>query len=265
MTEHPLGGGNVAAGVVRVGDTVRKPAGFWTPAVDALLAHLRRAGFTGAPRPLGRDDQGRQVLEYVPGPMAMDQPQLDEAGLHRVGRMIRSLHDASADFLPPPGARAARAGQDGSMDALKDRLRGDLTAAMKARDEVRTRTLRMALTSLSREEVAGSSARELSDQEVIGVLTREAKRRREAAEAFAAAGRDEQAAAERAEGAILDTYLPAQLSDEEIAAMAAAVIAETGASGMAAMGQVMKALTPRIAGRADGARVAAEVRHQLAG
>jgi Phosphotransferase enzyme family len=105
MTEHPLGGGNVAAGVVRVGDTVRKPAGFWTPAVDALLTHVLRAGFTGAPRPLGRDDQGRQVLEYVPGPMAMDQPQLDEAGLHRVGQLIRSLHDASADFLPPPGAR----------------------------------------------------------------------------------------------------------------------------------------------------------------
>jgi uncharacterized protein len=142
------------------------------------------------------------------------------------------------------------------MASLKDRLRDDLTAAMKARDEVRTRTLRMALTSLSREEVAGSSARELSDQEVIGVLTREAKRRREAAEAFASAGREQQAAAERAEGAVLDAYL---------AAMAADVIAETGASGMAAMGQVMKALTPRVAGRAEGGRVAAEVRRQLAG
>ena len=151
------------------------------------------------------------------------------------------------------------------MAALKDQLRDDLTAAMKARDEVRTRTLRMALTSVSREEVAGSSARELTDQEVIAVLMREAKRRREAAEAFAAAGRDEQAAAERAEGAVLDAYLPAQLNDEELAAMAAAVIAETGASGMTAMGQVMKALTPRVAGRADGARVAAEVRRQLAG
>ena len=105
MTEHVLGGGNVAAGVVRVGDTVRKPAGFWTPAVDALLAHLRRAGFTGAPRPLGRDDRGRQVLEYVPGPVAMDQPWLDEAGLHRVGRLISELHDFSAGFSPPPGSR----------------------------------------------------------------------------------------------------------------------------------------------------------------
>ncbi len=151
------------------------------------------------------------------------------------------------------------------MAALKDRLRDDLTAAMKARDEVRTRTLRMALTSVTREEVAGSSARELSDDEVIRVITREAKRRREAAEAFAAAGRDEQAAAERAEGVILDAYLPAQLSDDEIATLVAAAIDETGASGMAAMGQVMKVLTPQVAGRADGARVAAEVRRRLAG
>jgi len=151
------------------------------------------------------------------------------------------------------------------MAALKDRLRGDLTAAMKARDQVRTRTLRMALTSVTQEEVAGASARELTDEEVVKVLTREAKRRREAAEAFAAAGRDEQAAAERAERAVLDAYLPAQLTDEEIAAIVAAVIAETGAAGMAAMGQVMKATTPRVAGRADGARVAAEVRRQLAG
>jgi uncharacterized protein YqeY len=151
------------------------------------------------------------------------------------------------------------------MAALKDRLRDDLTAAMKARDQVRTRTLRMALTSVTREEVAGSSARELSDDEVIRVLTREAKRRREAAEAFAAAGRDEQAAAERAEGVILDAYLPAQLSDDEIAALVDAAIDETGASGMAAMGQVMKVLTPQVAGRADGARVAAEVRRRLAG
>jgi uncharacterized protein len=150
------------------------------------------------------------------------------------------------------------------MTALKDRLRTDLTAAMKARDEVRTRTLRMALTSVSKEEVAGASARELTDDEVIGVLTKEAKRRREAADAFAAAGRDEQAAAERAEGVILNGYLPAQLSDEEISALVAEVIDETGASGMAAMGQVMKALTPRVAGRADGARVAAEVRRRLA-
>ena len=150
------------------------------------------------------------------------------------------------------------------MADLKDRLRGDLTAAMKARDEIRTRTLRMALTSVSKEEVAGSAARELTDDEVMKVLAKEAKRRREAAEAFAAAGRQEQAAAERAERAILDGYLPAQLDDDEIAALVAAAVEETGASGMAAMGQVMKAVTPRVAGRADGARVAAEVRRRLA-
>jgi Ser/Thr protein kinase RdoA (MazF antagonist) len=107
MTEYVLTGGNVAAGVVRVGDTVRKPAGFWTPAVEALLAFLEARGFSGAPRALGRDDQGRQVLEYVPGTMAIDQPPLDASGLHRVGRLIRDLHDASAGFEPPspPGAR----------------------------------------------------------------------------------------------------------------------------------------------------------------
>jgi uncharacterized protein len=151
------------------------------------------------------------------------------------------------------------------MAELKDRLRSDLTAAMKARDEIRTRTLRMVLTSVTQEEVAGSAARELSDDEVIRVLIREAKRRREAADAFAAAGRDVQAAAERAEGNVLAAYLPAQLSDEEIAAMVTAAIGETGASGMASMGQVMRTVTPRIGGRADGARVAAEVRRQLAG
>jgi uncharacterized protein YqeY len=149
------------------------------------------------------------------------------------------------------------------MAALKDQLRADLTAAMKARDEVRTRTLRMALTAVSTAEVAGTTSRELSDDEVTQVLTREAKRRREAADAFAAAGRTEQASAEQAEGAVLDDYLPAQLGDDEITAIVAAGIEETGATGMGAMGQVMKAVTPKTAGRADGARVAAEVRRQL--
>jgi uncharacterized protein len=149
------------------------------------------------------------------------------------------------------------------MAALKDQLRTDLTAAMKARDGVRTRTLRMALTAVSNAEVAGATSRELSDDEVLKVLTREAKRRREAADAFATAGRTEQAAAERAEGQVLNGYLPAQLSDAEIAAIVTAEIEQSGAAGMGAMGQVMKAVTPRIAGRADGARVAAEVRRQL--
>lgn len=149
------------------------------------------------------------------------------------------------------------------MAELKDRLRADLNDAMRARDQVRMRTLRMALTSITNEEVAGAAARELSDEEVVKVLTREARKRREAAEAFAAAGRGEQAAAERAEGDVLAGYLPAQLSDEELAALVSQAIAETGASGMQGMGQVMKILTPRVAGRADGARVAAEVRRRL--
>lgn len=148
---------------------------------------------------------------------------------------------------------------------MKDRLRSDLTAAMKARDEVTVRTLRMALTSVTKEEVAGSSARELSDDEVLAVLTREAKRRREAADAFADAGREEQAEAERAEGAVLAAYLPAQLTDAELGELVSAAIEETEASGPRAMGQVMKAVTPRVAGRAEGARVAAEVRRRLGG
>lgn len=149
------------------------------------------------------------------------------------------------------------------MAELKDQLRTDLTAAMKARDTVRTRTLRSALTAVSTAEVAGRTSRELSDDEVIKVLAREAKRRREAADAFDAAGRADQASAERAEGDVLDAYLPAQLGDDELAAIVAAGIAESGAAGPRAMGQVMKVVTPKVAGRAEGARVAAEVRRQL--
>ncbi|MCW2904869.1 MAG: YqeY family protein [Streptosporangiaceae bacterium] len=152
-----------------------------------------------------------------------------------------------------------------SMSALKEKLRSDLSTAMKARDEVRTRTLRMSLTAVTNEEVAGKQSRELSDDDVVKVLTREAKKRREAAEAFADAGRAEQADAERAEGAVLEEYLPAQLSDAELSELVAAAIAETGAEGPRAMGQVMKVLNPKIAGRAEGGRVAAEVKRRLAG
>ncbi len=150
------------------------------------------------------------------------------------------------------------------MTGLKERLRGDLTAAMKARDDVRTRTLRMALTSVANEEVAGKAARDLTDDEVLRIIAREAKRRREAAAAFDAAGRPAQAAAERAEDDVLSGYLPAQLSDQELAVLVARVIADTGAAGPAAMGQVMRAVTPLVAGRAEGGRVAAEVRRALA-
>jgi uncharacterized protein YqeY len=149
------------------------------------------------------------------------------------------------------------------MSALKDRLRADLTASMKDRNEVRTRTLRMVLTEMSKEEVSGPAARELDDAEIQRLLAREAKRRREAAEAFRDAGRADQAAAELAEGEILAEYLPAQLDDAELAALVATAIAETGTSGQGAMGQVMRAVTPKVAGRAEGARVAAEVRRQL--
>jgi uncharacterized protein YqeY len=149
------------------------------------------------------------------------------------------------------------------MAILKDQLRADLTTAMKARDETRTRTLRMALTAISTEEVSGTAAHDLTDDEIIKILTREAKRRREAATAFADAGRAEQAAAERAEEQVLTGYLPAQLDDDELAAMVTAAIAETGAAGPAGIGKVMKVITPRIAGRAEGSRVAAQVRSQL--
>lgn len=149
---------------------------------------------------------------------------------------------------------------------FKDRLRADLTAAMRSRDEVRTAALRMALTAVRAEEVSGDVARELSDDEIVSVLGREAKKRREAAAAFEGAGRREQATRERDELAVLATYLPAQLSDENLAVIVAEEVAAAvaaGASGMSAMGRVMKAVQPRVAGRAEGARVAAEVRRQL--
>ena len=150
------------------------------------------------------------------------------------------------------------------MSELKDRLRADLTTAMKVRDETVTRTLRMVLTEISREEVSGAQARELDDAAVERVIAREAKRRREAAEAFSSAGRADQANAELAEGEILAGYLPSQLTDEEITEIVVAVIRELGATGPKAMGQVMKAVTGRVAGRADGSRIAAIVRGQLA-
>ena len=159
---------------------------------------------------------------------------------------------------------AASRGIMDTMSALKEKLRSDLSAAMKARDELRTRTLRMALTAVTTEEVAGKKARELSDDEIVKVLAREAKKRREAAEAFAEADRAEQAQAERDEGAVLDAYLPAQLSDEELVALVAAAIIESGAEGPRAMGQVMKVVNPQVAGKAEGGRVAAEVKRQLA-
>jgi len=149
------------------------------------------------------------------------------------------------------------------MTTLKETLRTDLTAAIKSSDKLRSATLRMALSAITNEEVAGKVARQLSDAEVMAVLIREQKKRREAAEAFAAAGRAEQAQQERAEGEVLAGYLPQQLSDEELADLVTQAVAESGASGPREMGLVMKVLTPKIAGRADGSRVAAAVKAAL--
>jgi hypothetical protein len=151
------------------------------------------------------------------------------------------------------------------MAAFKDRLKTDLVTAMKARDELTTATVRMVLAAVGVEEVAGKTARELSDDEVLAVVGREAKKRREAATAFDDAGRTELADRERAEGAVLDGYLPAQLGDDELAALVEAAVAETGATEPRQLGQVMKVLQPRVAGRAEGGRIAAEVKRQLTG
>src|SRR4051794_5605745 len=148
---------------------------------------------------------------------------------------------------------------------LKERLQADLTTAIRGRDELTAATLRMALTAITTEEVAGKQARTLTDEEVIAVLGREAKKRRESATAFDDAGRTELADRERAEGQVLANYLPEQLSDEEISSLVLDVIAELGVSGPQAMGQVMKTVSPRVAGRAEGGRVAAEVKRQLSG
>ena len=148
---------------------------------------------------------------------------------------------------------------------LKERLRADLTTAMKARDGVRSSTLRMVLTAITNAEVAGKESRTLSDEEVVGVLSGEAKKRREAATAFDDGGRAESAAKERAEAEVIADYLPEQLTAEEIAGLVTEAIERTGAAaeGMRAMGKVMGALQPQVKGRADGGAVAAEVRRQL--
>jgi uncharacterized protein len=148
---------------------------------------------------------------------------------------------------------------------LKARLRQDLNTAMKARDELTTATLRMTLTAITNEEVAGKSARELGDDEVLRIITREGKKRREAAEAYDAAGRAELAARERAEGDVLERYLPAQLGGDELAELVRSAVAEAGATSQRDIGAVMKLVQPRVAGRADGKRVSEEVRRQLAG
>lgn len=146
---------------------------------------------------------------------------------------------------------------------MKDQLQSDLTVAIKARDELRSSTLRMALAAITTEEVAGKAARELSDEDVLTVLGREAKKRREAAEAYDDANRPELAARERDELSVLTAYLPEPLSADELAAIVSAAVAEAGVTGPSGMGAVMKIVQPQVKGRADGGQVAALVKAAL--
>jgi uncharacterized protein YqeY len=149
--------------------------------------------------------------------------------------------------------------------ALKEKLQDDLTEAMRARDQVRSATIRMILTAIKKEEVSGKEARELNDLEVITVLSRAAKERREAAEAFEQAGVADRAANEKAEGVIIAEYLPAQLGEPEIRELIATAIKETGANGPQQLGAVMKSIQPKIVGRADGGLVSSLVKAALSG
>lgn len=147
--------------------------------------------------------------------------------------------------------------------SIKESLRTDLTEAIRGRDEITSSTIRMVLTSITNEEVAGKEARVLSDDEIITVLSREAKKRREAAEAFENAGRADKAALEKAEGGVIARYLPAQLSVDEIKKIIADAVTSTGAAGPADMGKVMGAVKPLIAGKADGSIVSTLVKEAL--
>lgn len=151
------------------------------------------------------------------------------------------------------------------MSALKDQLHSDLTTSMKARDALRTSTLRMVLTAITNAEVSGKQVRELTDEDIITVLGAEAKKRREAAQAFADGNRPELAKKETEEAAILAEYLPEQLTHDEIAAIVTAAVESTGAAGegMKAMGKVMGIVSPQVKGKADGGVVAAEVKRQI--
>ncbi len=147
--------------------------------------------------------------------------------------------------------------------SIKETLQKDLTEAIRGRDEITSGTIRMVLTAITNEEVAGKEARVLNDDEIITVLSREAKKRREASEAFETAGRTDKAALEKSEGEVIAKYLPAQLSEADIAAIIAEAISSTGASGPADMGKVMGAVKPKIAGKADGGLVSALVKAAL--
>ncbi len=146
---------------------------------------------------------------------------------------------------------------------LKEKLQADLTDAIKARNETKAGTIRMVLAAITTEEVSGKQARVLSDAEIITVLSREAKKRREAIDAYAAANRADLVAKEKSESDVISAYLPEQLSDSEIEKLVQDAISQTGASGASGMGQVMKFLQPKIAGKADGGKVSAIVKKAL--
>lgn len=177
------------------------------------------------------------------------------SGTNRQHRRAAAPHPHSAH--PATGATLA------AMSTFKERVQHDLHDAMRARDQVRSATLRMVLTAITTQEVAGEHARDLSEEEVRAVVVKEAKKRREAAQAYDSAGRGELAATERAELAVLEEYLPAQLGDVELKQLVDAAIAQTGATGMAQMGQVMKVVQAQVAGRAEGGRVASLVKAAL--
>ena len=148
---------------------------------------------------------------------------------------------------------------------LKEILRGDLTEAIRSRDELKSGTIRMVLTAITNEEVAGKQARTLTEPELIIVLSREAKKRREAAEAFTDGGRLDRAEREKLEGELITTYLPRQLSNDELKQLISAAIIQSGAIGPSGMGQVMKIISPEIVGKADGGTVSALVKAALTG
>jgi uncharacterized protein YqeY len=154
------------------------------------------------------------------------------------------------------------------MAELKDRLRADLTSAMKSQDKLRTATLRLVLAAIQTEEVSGNAPRELSDADVIKVLQREAKKRGESAEIYTQNGRGELAANEHAEARIIDEYLPTQLTEAEVADVVDTAIAQVAEEigerpGIRQMGQVMKAATAIAAGKADGKRLSEAVKDRL--
>ncbi|HEU4866548.1 MAG TPA: GatB/YqeY domain-containing protein [Actinomycetota bacterium] len=154
------------------------------------------------------------------------------------------------------------------MTSLKERIREDLTAAMRARDETAKATLRSVITAISKAEVSGKQQSTLNDDQVIGVIRSELGKRKEAAEIYDKAGRDELAAQERSEAEILSTYMPEEIGDEALAAIVAEEVANArnaGIEGPRAMGAVIKAVRERVGAAAEGSRISQVVKAALAG